>query len=802
MKRASGTHRFNGIYAVGLVLTFFLLGCNAGGGGSGRSRSRRAAINNNSPGSVNVGFGRILEANPIVLSGNPNLSAPINAGNFLSSAQTFITNNATLVESCSSPDGLNTVTSCYSVLEKPTSLPINSIDGKWAFNPSSSAFYQVNTFGHIRRGIERYLSALDNANNIATGLGVGFLGSLPANLYTSRAFWLDDKELQVFSQCQEFQNAFYDPATFQLCFGDDLANTGILFVQDPSVIYHELGHALVSNMMNIRNVASLPLTISTRVDLGEGGYDEAGALNEGIADYFSFMITGRAFFGEWAAGRFFNQGRPLSEGDPIYDFGISTEDDERLSYPRYINFDPNFPTNNVEDIHYTGQIASHYMKAVTEDFQSFCGDTVTDAQNKVFYLLVQTLAELGDLTSQGSDNAANPHNVNLVPTNGASQDWARVANAINYRRFFQTFGKYMVQSFVGANCTTGLLTQDLIEKRLDDYGLLLFKSFNNNGNGFLDGAATQPGHDGVLLTVDPANRLDSVLMSKDRLIFDPGNNRPKAFIIDDRQQMFNIVQALKLQGLGFDFSTQIPSDLGFNNGNGSLSRGEVVGVALNLFNQGNIDMGEVQVLANDWDHAKTDNGELKLCPVFEDSFPSTAENAADVSADDPNTAGDCNHITKTNGGEAAETLAPVCFVQNVDANQTSWVSQERFRELRALPTTDCLAGSTSTNDCYLRVVKGGEMATFSKINQGATYSDSLNLETNGSVTFNANNLLIFEVSKFIPPGTTFDCRFRARFANCDDCYHDPTTLNDDYLDFEYAGARPFKLFHLQFTIIN
>jgi hypothetical protein len=49
----------------------------------------------------------------------------------------------------------------------------------------------------------------------------------------------------------------------------------------------------------------------------------------------------------------------------------------------------------------------------------------------------------------------------------------------------------------------------------------------------------------------------------------------------------------------------------------------------------------------------------------------------------------------------------------------------------------------------------------------------------------------------------FDCRFRATFSNCDDCWQDPLrTDGEDYLDYEYSGARPYKIIHLQFTVLD
>ena len=52
-------------------------------------------------------------------------------------------------------------------------------------------------------------------------------------------------------------------------------------------------------------------------DLGSISYDEAGAINEGIADYFSYYINSRSKIGEWGLGRFLKAARPLSEDDSL-----------------------------------------------------------------------------------------------------------------------------------------------------------------------------------------------------------------------------------------------------------------------------------------------------------------------------------------------------------------------------------------------------------------------------------------------------------------------------------------------------
>lgn len=767
---------------------------------TGRSRSV-GSVANNSPSTVSPGFGRILEDNPIILSKNGALAATFDVGSLLRKDQQFISNTPYLKTDCSSPDGLYTVSDCYRVLENATALPLTSVNGKWAFTPNSRAFWQVHTFGHMKRGIDKFHSELSSAYNLSQSLGATYKTTLAANLYSNHAFWGDDT-LTAYAFCDNISNAYFEPSTFQLCFGVDPINTGLLFVQDPTIIYHELGHALIYTMMNQRNLASTAPVITKRTDLGSLGYDEGAAINEGLADYNSFVMNGRTHMGEWALGRFFHQSRAMDEDDAIYGPGISTSKHYRLSYPQYLNFDPNHPTAVLEDIHYAGQIASHYLVALTKDLKSLCSQSHTQATANVRFLLAQTLGELGDLTSKASQNFTEDHNVNLIDDNDAALEWTRIAYPPNYRRFFQIFAKHLVQVFTTTNgCSTGALTQNRVEQLLDEYGLLLFKTYNDNGNGYKVGAVTQPGFAAPLTSVSPANRDLSVLIPKSLISFDPTPNAPKAFVIDNAEQIASIVASLKASGQAFNFSPSIPSDLRYNNNNGKINPNEIVGVALNLYNRsGNSPMGGVQILANDWDHAKMSDGYLKMCPNFEDQFPLLSENAADLIGDSATTAGDCRHITKENGGEAAEYLAPVCFVQHRDTNEAKWVSQDKFRALNNYSASSCLDPS-NTQNCFIRAVKGADHAYLSRIDAGKTFLNTLNQGSSTTPTFQASNLLLFEVSENIPSGTTFDCRLRVRFTNCDDCYHDPNKTNfDDYLDFEYAGDRPFKILNLQFTV--
>src|SRR5688572_15421 len=85
-----------------LVLLLLLSSCLLQKGNSVNSRTTKA--NNgrisNDPNTVNVGYGRILHANPIVLSGDPYLRDGYDFGKLLSHEQDFITYNSILESGC------------------------------------------------------------------------------------------------------------------------------------------------------------------------------------------------------------------------------------------------------------------------------------------------------------------------------------------------------------------------------------------------------------------------------------------------------------------------------------------------------------------------------------------------------------------------------------------------------------------------------------------------------------------------------------------------------------------------------
>ena len=98
-------------------------------------------------------------------------------------------------------------------------------------------------------------------------------------------------------------------------------------------------------------------------------------------------------------------------------------------------------------------------------------------------------------------------------------------------------------------------------------------------------------------------------------------------------------------------------------------------------------------------------------------------------------------------------------------------------------------------------MKGAEHSFYSQINPKKTWAQSFAGET-GSPIFTPGNIILMEISPWIPPGTTFLCRFRARFTNCDDCWHNSDTSDDDYLDYQYSGGDPYKILHFKFSVID
>ncbi|MGZ3789502.1 MAG: hypothetical protein ACXVLQ_13320 [Bacteriovorax sp.] len=727
-------------------------------------------------GSANVSLyqGRILADNPIIVSKNADLATSYDLNRLLSTA-TITTNS--FLNGNASCYGLEY---CFEVRETKESVSaLQTTNGKWAFNATTPEFLQVNTFYHLNKVTDMFYTNMSKGYSLAYDAFSfpQYDTSLPLNLISSPGVYkVINNPLIAYANCDVANNAYFDRANQTLCFGYNSDST-IKWAQDSTVIYHETGHFFQKLQLNMRNSLA-----GARADMGNIYYDEAGSIGEGLSDYYSFFVNGRTHFSEWAAGKL-QASRPMTESDPIHTAGISDDPDQRLSYPQFLNYDPNFPTVPVEDIHYSGMIISHYLVALTTDLQNKCAMTKRDATDMVMHLITETMAEHGDLSSNGTQGVSSQNKINLRPS--LSLDWFSKVNPINYRSFMQTFAKNILNNLGNAGlarCNGSVYTKDMIESLMDQYGLLLFRTYNEHRNLSNPGTVNNT-------AVNATNRKKSVLISKNLLVLDPTTNASSAYVIDNRAQIQAGITSLQSVGLIGSLSSQTPSDLGFNNNNGKVSPGEVVAIALNLYNNSNSTMGGVQILANDWNHADASGKPCQFgTSMSNDQWPLVSEGGVPCS---------------TVSASVATDFAPICFMQSNESNSTKWVSQTEFKTKMALDSSFCLDPS-NTKDCFIRAIKGADQAHYSKLNPKSTWAQTL---TNPDPKAKApaldwGNVFLLEVSKHIPPGTVVDCRLRLRFTNCDDCYHDSTRSNYDYTDTDYNGPRPYKIIHLQIPIVD
>jgi hypothetical protein len=747
----------------------------------------RSALSSTS--AVAVTQGRILKDNPIILSGNASLAIGTDLSKYLSTA--VITSN-TFLRSNPACEGL---TYCFEVRNNTDSTSaLQTSDGKWGYTADSDEFLQVNTFYHMNSIITQFFTNLGLSFTYAYGSGSTpvYDTAIPLDMRNTLTgtYTLNSQILTAFSNCDAADNSYYDQSKETLCFGYSGASKALHWADDSTVIYHETGHFLQRLQLNYRNTASV---VKTQMGSSINVYNEAGALGEGLSDFYSYYANGRSHWGEWAAGKL-NSSRPMSESDAIHAPGISTDDDQRLSYPQYLTYDPNYPTEPVEDIHVSGMIISHYLVALTSDIESKCAMTNKNAREYVVYLLGETMAELGDLTAKGTYNGS-VGKINMDATN--SSLWFNTNNPINYRSFTQTLAKNLLITLGNATlsrCNGSYYSKDYIEAMLDNYGLLLFKKYPQYRN--LTSSSN------VNASVTATNRKKTVLIAKSNLILDPTTGASSAYVIDNRAQIYAGVSKYLGTGQIAALSELTPTDLSYNNGNSKVSPGEVVAIALNLYNNSNSTMAGVEVLANDWDHAETKSGSTygKACrfstSLSSDGWPLDSEGAASLST---NTASTCDSI-----GVTTADFAPVCFIQSTTGSATTWISQKEFKDKISLDDNSCLDKSnTKFNDCFIRAVKGFDRAYYSKINAKSTWGTTMaNPTTGAAYGLDWGNVILFEVNKNIPPGTTVSCRLRARFTNCEDCFMDANRDNNDYLDTEYNGPRPYKIIQLQIPIVD
>ncbi|OIQ20374.1 MAG: hypothetical protein BM556_00065 [Bacteriovorax sp. MedPE-SWde] len=762
----------------------------------------------NSKASVDAGNGRYLADNPIILSGNANLSETTNLATLLSPEQSFITNNTQLKEPCF------LITDCIQVTEDFSIEPFTNSDTKWAFAVNTTEFLQVNTFAHINIIADQFHSnLLTHYNTVATpnvdpSLPTSnYPTSLPSTLFTSLGHWSPLRPLTAYADCNFENNASFSPSTFELCMGfDQIFKDDVKFAQDNTVIYHEVGHGLVDIMMNMRNTAEYARTIANpmltdfviRSDLGYGAYDEAGSINEGIADYFSYYVNQRPHMGEWALGRFNNLSRAMKEDDSIHAAGIAVDENSRLSYPTYLTYNPNNTKLPTEDIHYAGQIFSHYLTALSEDIESKCSVSKTDAIRSVSHVLTEALAELGDLTAQGNDFHTGKTSVNLNST--MSQDWLRANNPITYRKLSQYMGKYLLNVVVNSEtslCSANNVTptpsplpysKEDVEILLDQYGLLLFRTYNDNGNGKTgDEYAFAP----AVTAVTALNRKRSELLAKSHLQVEVRNEYNSFDVLDSQATIKAIIDNFLLQGRITGLSELSDPDFGYNNGNGKVSPGEIVGIFVNTFNDSNSVIAGARVLATDWAHMEND----LPCANLTDGFPSIPQGGTT-----------CTAVTDANYSNV-DRFQPVCMLEYNDGTSTKMLSQkEFFNKLKVdagLLGKDCLDPDAANGykDCMIRAIPGADFQNLSVINPKSNWLETIKKE-DGSPDFNDGSFMYFEVNKNIPIGTNVTCRLRSTFTNCDDCYHDAANANDDYKDWEYATEKPFNIINIKFQVLD
>ncbi len=247
----------------------------------------------------------------------------------------------------------------------------------------------------------------------------------------------------------------------------------------------------------------------------------------------------------------------------------------------------------------------------------------------------------------------------------------------------------------------------------------------------------------------------------------------------------------------------------------------------NLYNGSNTPMAGIQLLASDWDHVHitdTATGNFKPCVL---DAVTTADQGAEAGLSCVNSASipypdkDYDRLYKRCPTSAActeaqkvfpsQAAAPVCLVQLDEGDSTRWVSQNEFRKKNglSLQDKDCLGYSTSgvtdkdfsfnPHECMARFLPGANDAFFSLIEPRKNFHQTTVAPSEGQ-KFNVGNLLLLEVSKWVPPGTKFRCRMRARFSNCSDCYTDSANANDDYLDYELNGHKPYKVINFEFDV--
>lgn len=794
--------------------------------------------------------------NPAVLQNENPKTSSFRIGSSLDDTPRLITSNDQLVKDCTFNQTITlagattpgTISDCLQVYTDSFQVPVAREQNSWVFSSGSDEFHAVNTYYHASRAIDSFLDFMEFTHEYTHLRGIDSLPPImPINPVLNKNFWFPERSLlepaalkiQATADVDSAATAFY-PAEAAIYLGRDASYKAFKMSQDPSIIYHEMAHAFIYLMFNQRNIDALNGHTTINSQLGITNYDEALAINEGIADYFSYLMTGRTRFGEWGAGRY-NASRPISESNPMHSNYVSETSQGRLSYPDFLKYDANDANNSSEQVHYAGQIVSHYLYALTKELTNQCtfagvasNEKVKKAQSYVMLVLSETLGELGDLKSTLSDYNVSPQTYfsNLHPE--SSYDWSLLTRMPDFRRFFQTFGKNIYHHITSNLCSQ--FDQNDSEQLLDDYGLLLFRNYNDLGVGQkFDGTQYQDytfedldddffggsrNYNDTLTLTNELNRQKTVLVSKELLALPNSNSdRPLAYIFDG-PEIYDYLENLLFQGQNVATSSGLAGPE-YNNDNLEISPGEVVGLSLNVINNSNSKIAGLKILGNNWDHMRLadplipTSGSVVPC-IFQD-WPLSSEGGVTDSST-PAIESECEYPARVNPPFIADSITgeypldapqPTCLVEYQAENETRWVSQNDMRQYLSISDNKCLnnpnlSGSLfNANECLIRFLPGANMSYLGSLDPGKTWAETIKGDDDNEVLFHPGSIVLMEVNKFLPPGTKFNCRMRASFSNCSDCFDDPDNQSlGDKADYEYSTDRTYKILNFQFRIGN
>jgi MYXO-CTERM domain-containing protein len=175
-------------------------------------------------------------------------------------------------------------------------------DTAGAMTSRSDEYSELSIYYHTTKAYEffRGLQGVPTAQVVADKpLRVVANLQIPAGISTGNILAAGDPNTPL----ETFSNAFFSPAggglgaIFEQIYG--FKGGGLWFGQGPQrdyaydgdVVYHELGHAVVDHSLKL---------VAWHVD-ERGAIDSPGAMNEGLADYFSSAITGDPDVGEYAS---------------------------------------------------------------------------------------------------------------------------------------------------------------------------------------------------------------------------------------------------------------------------------------------------------------------------------------------------------------------------------------------------------------------------------------------------------------------------------------------------------------------